>query len=107
MTRGDVYELRPGRAARGHEQRGKRFGVVLQASALLSLSTVVVAPTSRTATGSYLHPTISVRGRATQLLVPQLKAVDHSRLGKRVGHLSVEEAAAVDDALHELLGLFY
>jgi mRNA interferase MazF len=105
MTRGDVHELKPGRRARGHEQRGKRFGVVLQATIYAGLSTVVVAPTSRGAVTSFLQPEIQLLKQTTRVLVSQIKAVDQSRLGKRVGRLDAHDAAAIDDVLRELLGL--
>lgn len=104
-TRGDVHELKPGRRARGHEQRGKRFGVVLQATAYAGLSTVVVVPTSRGAVASFLRPEIQVLRQTTRVLVSQIKAVDRSRLGKRVGRLDPDEADAIDDVLRELLGI--
>jgi len=105
MTRGDVHELKPPRRARGHEQRGKRLGVVVQATTYAGLSTVVVAPTSRGAVASFLQPEITVLRQTTRVLVSQINAVDHSRLGKRVGRVSLDEADAIDDVLRELLGL--
>ncbi|MGQ0668157.1 MAG: type II toxin-antitoxin system PemK/MazF family toxin [Actinomycetota bacterium] len=48
MRRGDVYEFRSPRG-RGHEQRGERYGVVVQSDLLLPRSVVIVAPTSRSA----------------------------------------------------------
>lgn len=106
MTRGDIHELKPARRARGREQRGKRFGVVLQASDLATLSTIVVAPTSQGAAESFLRPEIRILGQATRVLIAQLKAVDHSALGKRVGRLEPDESDEVDAALRVLLGLF-
>ncbi|MGH9300129.1 MAG: type II toxin-antitoxin system PemK/MazF family toxin, partial [Acidimicrobiales bacterium] len=58
MRRGDIHELRPPRRA-GHELQGRRFGVVVQADALLSRSVVLVAPTSRSA----LAAATAVRGK--------------------------------------------
>ncbi|MHB1969357.1 MAG: type II toxin-antitoxin system PemK/MazF family toxin [Acidimicrobiales bacterium] len=43
MVRGDVYRLRPSNGA-GHEQRGERYGVVVQSDAFLPRSVVVIAP---------------------------------------------------------------
>ena len=43
MTRGDVYRVRFGRG-RGHAQHGPRYGVIVQSTALLALSTCLVAP---------------------------------------------------------------
>ena len=44
-VRGEVYRLRSPRGARGHEQAGVRYAVVVE-SDLLPLSTWLVAPTS-------------------------------------------------------------
>ena len=49
LHRGDVVALPPPRGAIGHEQKGRRYGVVLQSSDLARLSTVIVAPTSASA----------------------------------------------------------
>ncbi|HEU0316005.1 MAG TPA: type II toxin-antitoxin system PemK/MazF family toxin [Solirubrobacteraceae bacterium] len=47
MVRGEVFRLRGSRDRRGSEQAAPRFAVVVQADELLALSTVLVAPTSR------------------------------------------------------------
>jgi mRNA-degrading endonuclease toxin of MazEF toxin-antitoxin module len=39
------------------------------------------------------------------VLVEQMRAVDVSRLGRKVAELSMEEMWTVDDALKSLLGL--
>ncbi len=105
MRRGDVVRLRPPRAARGHEQQGARYGVVVQADALLALSTVIVAPTSTGAQPASFRPEITVRGGHTRVLVEQVGAVDASRLGSPVGSLTRAELEEVDDALSVVLGL--
>lgn len=104
MTRGDVHRvaLPPGR---GHEQHGPRFAVVVQADELLGLSTALVAPTSRRALPATFRPQIEVEGEPTRVLVEQLRAVDVSRLGEGVGHLSHAEQRSVDEALETVLGL--
>jgi mRNA interferase MazF len=91
--------------AHGHEQRGERFGVVVQANELLPRSVVLVAPTSRSARPASFRPEVDVAGESTRVLVEQLGAVDARRLGTRVGHLTAEEMWAVDDALATVLGL--
>ena len=104
MQRGDVYELRPPRAA-GHEQQGRRFGVVVQADALLPRSVVLVAPTSRSARPATFRPELVVDGETTRVLVEQLGAVDVKRLGDQVGHASPEEIWGIDESLVTVLGL--
>jgi mRNA interferase MazF len=103
-VRGDVHRLRSDRQAKGREQRGARLAVVLQSDDL-PLSTVVVAPTSTSARPADFRPQITVNGAATRVLVEQLAAVDLSRLGDRVAHLTAEDRLAVDEALRDVLGL--
>jgi mRNA interferase MazF len=99
-----VYRFKPV-ARSGHEQRGPRFGVIVQADAMLPRSTVLVAPTSQSAQAASFRPTVEVAGEPTRVLVEQVGAVDVQRLGRRVGRLDVEELWGVDDALATVLGL--
>lgn len=104
MRRGEVYRFRVPKGI-GHEQGGERFAVVVQADALLPRSVVLVAPTSRSARPASFRPEVEVDGDVTRVLVEQLGAVDVQRLGKRIGHLAVEEIWSLDDALATVLGL--
>lgn len=104
MRRGDVVRLRLRRGV-GHEQHGVRYGVIVQADALRSLSTVLVAPTSQSARSASFRPEIEVEGTVTKVLVEQTGAVDGTRLGELVGHLTPEEGWGVDLALATVLGL--
>jgi mRNA interferase MazF len=106
LHRGDIVALPPPRVAKGHEQRGRRYAVVLQSVDLASLSTVVVAPTSTSAQAARFRPNVTVRGRETRLLIEQLRPVDRSLLARPVGHLPVHELDDVEEALWILLGLF-
>jgi mRNA interferase MazF len=102
VTRGDVYRVR---LPTGHEQRGLRYGVIVQADALLGLSTAIIAPTSRSAAPATFRPEVHVAGDATRVLVEQLRAVDLHRLDEHVGRLAPEEQRAVDEALELVLAL--
>jgi mRNA interferase MazF len=51
------------------------------------------------------RPEIELKGDKTRVLCEMVGHVDVSGLGSRVGHLSLEEAEAVDDALRLILGL--
>ncbi|MEP6479360.1 MAG: type II toxin-antitoxin system PemK/MazF family toxin [Rhodoglobus sp.] len=96
--RGDIHELRAPRGARGHEQAGARFAIVLQSNDLI-LSTLLVAPTSRSAVPRIFRPTVLVAGERSQVLVEQTAAVDPARLGKLVGHVSRAELDEIGEAL--------
>ncbi len=104
MRRGDVYTLRLSRG-RGHEQHGSRFGVIVQADELLPRSVILVAPTSTSARPASFRPEIVIDDTATRVLVEHVGAVDTTRLGKRVGHLTPEELWGIDEALLTVLGL--
>ena len=105
MVRGELRRLRIPRDRRGSEQHGTRFAVIVQADELLALSTVVVAPTSRSAPPRSFRPLIELDGEATRVLVEQMTAVSPERLGESAGRLSAQELRAVDEALAVVLGL--
>ena len=105
MRRGDVFALSAPRSPRGREQRGRRFGVVLQNDDLLALSTVIVAPTSTRARPASFRPEVEVEGTRTRVLVEQLGAVDPARLGDPVGSLRHGELREVERALAVVLDL--
>ena len=102
--RGEVYRLHAPRGSRGHEQSGARYTVVVQ-SDQVPLSTWLVAPTSTSARAASFRPEIEIGGQLTRVLAEQTAAVDPSRLGKNVGHLSLEEMRRVDAALRIVLDL--
>src|SRR6188472_1347160 len=80
-VRGDVFRLRSPRGAKGHEQSGPRFAVVVQSDSL-ALSTWLVAPTSTSALAASFRPEIEVLGRRTRVLAEQTAAIDPQRLGE-------------------------
>jgi mRNA interferase MazF len=104
VVRGDVYAIKlPGK--RGHVQSGRRYAVVVQADDLLSLSTVVICPTSRSAFSASFHPEIVIEDRPTQVLCEMVGVVDARALGEHVGHLTYDELRGVDDAILLVLDL--
>jgi mRNA interferase MazF len=105
VTRGEIYRIRlPARSGRGREQSGPRFAVIVQADALLGLSTAIVAPTSRSAAAATFRPELAIEGELPRVLVEQVRAVYVERLGEFVGRLA-PEPRAVDEALLLVLDL--
>jgi mRNA interferase MazF len=105
VVRGEVFRLPPRRGARGHEQRGARYAVIVQADEFLDLSTTLVAPTSTSARPASFRPTITLDDRETRILVEQTTVVDPQRLGRSAGRLEANELRAVDESLTLILGL--
>jgi mRNA interferase MazF len=105
MVRGEVFRLPAPRGARGREQRGARYAVVVQADEFLGLSTVLISPTSASARKASFRPAITLKGAGTRVLVEQTTVVDPERLGRSAGRLDAHELRAVDEALMLVLGL--
>jgi mRNA interferase MazF len=104
FVRGDVHRLRAPKDVRGREQQGSRFAVVVQSDDLM-LSTLLVAPTSRSALPRSFRPTITVNGEPTQVLIEQVTAVAPERLGELVGRVSRGEIEEINEALRLALEL--
>ena len=102
--RGEVYRLKAARDAKGHEQHGPRYAVVVQ-SEVFALSTWLVAPTSTASLPASFRPDVEIAGRRTRVLAEQTTAVDPSRLGGNAGHLTFDELRQVDAALRLVLAL--
>ncbi len=105
MVRGEVFRVPRPRGALGHEQRGARYAVIVQADEFLDLSTTLVAPTSTSAMPATFRPVIDLDGTETRVLVEQTTVVDPQRLGRSAGRLDPDELHAIDQALGLLLGL--
>ena len=101
MLRGDIHEFRPPRGT-GHEQRGRRYGVIVQAGELLPRSAILVAPTSLSAKPASFRPEIELLGETTRVLVEQ---IDAGRLGDLVGRVTPDQQWGIDEALTTVLGL--
>ena len=79
--------------------------MIVQSEDLLGLSTVLVAPTSRSARPATFRPPIELAGAQTRVLVEQTTVVDPEHLGRSAGRLNAAEIRAVDEALHLAFGL--
>jgi mRNA interferase MazF len=107
-VRGSVYRLRKPKDRAGHEQDGRRFAVVVQASRLDHLSRWIVAPTSASdnVVPGVLRPVIDWGSGESRVLCDAIQAVDpEHRLGDHVGNLTLREMQQVDRALRFLLDL--
>jgi mRNA interferase MazF len=79
--------------------------VIVQSDDLLALSTVLVAPTSRSAAPATFRPVIDLSGTATRVLVDQVRALDAHSVTACLGRLSSDELQTLDDALAVVFGL--
>lgn len=105
MVRGEVVRVAAPRGARGHEQRGARPAVIVQNDDLLTLSTVLVAPTSRSAAPATFRPLIDLSGTATRVLIDQIRVLDVRSITGSLGRLDTGELEAVEDALAVMFAL--
>lgn len=105
MVRGEVVRIAAPRRTRGHEQQGARPAVIVQSDDLLALSTVLVAPTSRSAPSATFRPVVELSGTPTRVLVDQVRALDAQSITGSLGRLSSEEVQMLDDALGVVFGL--
>ena len=67
-----------------------------------SVSTVIIAPMTTTRRGWPTRVEISIQGKTGEIALDQIRAVDKSRLVKRMGKLDSETADAVLDTLGKL-----
>jgi mRNA interferase MazF len=104
VLRGDIHEFRPPRGT-GHEQHGRRYGVIVQAGELLPRSVVLAASTSLRARPASFRPEIELLGETTRVLVEQVGAIAARRLGDPVGRVTPDQQRGIDEALRTVLGL--
>lgn len=100
--RGEVYRLSA--RGKGHEQRGRRYAVVLQPD-WLDLSTWIVAFTSTSARETSFRPSVVIADQKTLVMCDQLATVDRQRLTEPAGFLSAEELRRVEQALTLVIDL--
>ncbi|HUR04414.1 MAG TPA: type II toxin-antitoxin system PemK/MazF family toxin [Nonomuraea sp.] len=105
MIRGAIYRIDLGDAKRGHEQRGRRYGLVLSL-ADMSWSVATVIPTSTSAHAALFRPEVEFGGQRTKLLVDQIRTIDVSFIhAEPVYYLGRNEMAEVEHAVMHYLGL--
>jgi mRNA interferase MazF len=105
VIRGAVYRVDLGDAKRGHERRGKRYGLVLSPSSM-PWNVVTIIPTSTSAQPAVFRPELEIGGATTRFLVDQIRSVDISYLhGDPVHYLDRDELAEIEHAVTRYLGL--
>ena len=105
MIRGAVYPIDLGETKRGHEQRGRRLGIVISIEQDV-WSTVTVLPTSTAARASVFRPEVFIAGRETRILIDQIRTIDVSYVvGDLVDYLSRDDMAQVEHSLSRYFGL--
>lgn len=94
-----------GDAKRGHEQRGRRYAVVISPSSM-PWSVVTVVPTSTSAQPAGFRPELEIMGAKTRFLVDQIRTIDIAYVhGDPVDYLERDEMAKVEYAMARYLGL--
>lgn len=105
MIRGALYRVDLGDAKRGHEQRGRRYGLVLSPGAM-PWAVVTILPISSSAQPAVFRPELEIEGRRTRLLVDQIRTIDARYVhGDPVHYLDRDELAEVEHAVARYLGL--
>lgn len=105
MIRGAVYRVDFGDAKRGHEQRGRRYAVVVSPGSM-AWTVATVVPTSTAARPAVFRPELELMGVGTRFLVDQIRTVDTAYIhGDPVGYLDGDEMAEIENALVRYLGL--
>jgi mRNA interferase MazF len=104
VIRGAVYRVDLGDAKRGHEQRGRRYGLVLSPTADWNVATIV--PTSTSARPMRFRPAMELLGEPVVYLVDQIRSIDTASLhGDPVHYLSHHELMEIKTAAVRYLGL--
>lgn len=105
VIRGAVYRVDLGEAKRGHEQRGRRLGLILSPTSM-PWSVATVVPTSSTAQEAVFRPSVEINGQETRFLVDQIRSIDTDYIvGDPVHYLERDELAQVEQAVSRYLGL--
>ena len=105
MIRGAVYKVDLGDAKRGHEQRGRRLGMVLSPSSM-PWTVATIIPTSTSAQPAVFRPELEINGTLTRFLVDQIRTVDIGFIhGDPMHYLERAELAEIEHAVTRYLGL--
>jgi mRNA interferase MazF len=87
----------------GAEMRKTRPCVVVSPEQMhRNLYTVVIAPMTATLTGFPTRVRSTFQGRPGEIALDQIRSVDYSRLGKRLGRVDAATARAVSERMVDL-----
>jgi mRNA interferase MazF len=104
VIRGAVYRVDLGDAKHGHEQRGRRYGLVLSPTSDWNVATIV--PTSTSARPMRFRPRIELPGQPAVYLADQIRSIDTSYIqGDPVHYLGHHELVEIETAVVRYLGL--
>src|SRR5258708_26441783 len=105
VIRGAVYPVDLGDAKRGHEQRGRRLGLVISIEQN-AWSTVTIIPTSTSAQASVFRPEVVIAGRDTKILIDQFRTIAVSYVTVEiVDYLTRDDIARIEHGLSRYFGL--
>jgi mRNA interferase MazF len=105
VIRGAVYRVDLDGARRGHERRGRRYGLVLSPTDM-ALSVATIVPTSTQAQPAVFRPEIELGGVPTRFLVDQLRSIDVRFVNDEPAFfLHRDELEEVEVAVARYLGL--
>jgi mRNA interferase MazF len=105
VIRGAVYPVDLGDAKPGHEQRGRRLGLVISIEQN-AWSMVTIIPTSTSAQASVFRPEVVIAGLETKILIDQVRTIDVSYVtGELIDYLSRGDMAQVEHSLSRHFGL--
>jgi mRNA interferase MazF len=104
VIRGAVYRVDLGDAKRGHEQRGRRLGLVMSPTDM-PWGVATIVPTSTKAQPAIFRPELEIAGAQTRMLVDQIRTIDIDYIHDLVHYCTRDQMMEVEHALTFYLGL--
>jgi mRNA interferase MazF len=104
VIRGAVYRVDLGDAKRGHEQQGRRYGLVVSPTSDWTVATIV--PISTSARPIRFRPVLDLLGQPAVYLIDQIRSIDTSFIhGDPVHYFGHHELMEIETAIVRYLGL--
>jgi mRNA interferase MazF len=111
MQEGDVYFVEIPMSG-GHEQAGLRHAIIVQASGLEKLPTVLIIPLTSKLKGADFPFTFLIEPDqinnldvTSVALVFQLRAIDKRRLKNKIGQIGREKVVILKKMLKDIMGI--